>query len=475
MHSAAGPSHRRRSPGTPPMLTPSSHPLQQQQNAPYALVQCTHTNPNLHSSAGSSSSSRPGLGAGRRTSSGEVTLPEWQPDEIVKQCPLCTGAFTFWNRRHHCRTCGRVVCATCSPHRIRIPKAFVVRPPEATFSATDPTGLFGEIVHDIPRSSSWTADGSDLSRQLSSSGEEDDGMQVRVCEECLVRQNFSGGAGTLQRIVTGPPISGYSSGGTWPFGPFPFDNRTGAAGQSGRNEFGGRRRRQSAQPSRSAPHISGSAGPGRYISPHQNIYYPPSSSQHRRRYQEAPPLDPPPLFPPQQAPQQAPPRPRLAETDYCPICTRPLPPADPTTGSEEERENHVQACIRAAESGSPRRDEGGIGGEREGRRYTGGRMVVWKAAEQDTWVFDGGSGTVNGSSSAGIEGKPEEGEGEGEGEKGMGGKGREKAECVICFEEFEEGQLIARLECLCRYHKKCIREWFDVKGSGECPIHAVHE
>lgn len=66
-------------------------------------------------------------------------------------------------------------------------------------------------------------------------------------------------------------------------------------------------------------------------------------------------------------------------------------------------------------------------------------------------------------------------------------------ECVICFEEFEQGQLIARLECLCRYHKvrppppptpetptnlrvqKCIREWFDRRGNGECPVHAVHD
>jgi hypothetical protein len=37
---------------------------------------------------------------------------------------------------------------------------------------------------------------------------------------------------------------------------------------------------------------------------------------------------------------------------------------------------------------------------------------------------------------------------------------REKAECVICFEEFEEGDIIARLECLCRYHKVCIIEFF---------------
>lgn len=46
-------------------------------------------------------------------------------------------------------------------------------------------------------------------------------------------------------------------------------------------------------------------------------------------------------------------------------------------------------------------------------------MVVWRAAEKDTWVHG------------------------------------EKAECVICFEEFEEGDVIARLECLCRYHKVC--------------------
>lgn len=51
-------------------------------------------------------------------------------------------------------------------------------------------------------------------------------------------------------------------------------------------------------------------------------------------------------------------------------------------------------------------------------------MVVWRAAEKDCWV-------VNDE------------------------KKQEKAECVICFEEFEEGDVIARLECLCRYHKVC--------------------
>lgn len=131
--------------------------------------------------------------------------------------------------------------------------------------------------------------------------------------------------------------------------------------------------------------------------------------------------------------------PRLKETDYCPICTLALPPIDPVTGSEEERERHVQVCISSVEDagssgGTP--GSGGGMGEMRGRRYTGGaRMVVWRAKEKDTWV-------------AGSDGEEEEGE------KGK----REKAECVICFEEFEEGDVIARLECLCRYHKVCF--WF---------------
>lgn len=30
----------------------------------------------------------------------------------------------------------------------------------------------------------------------------------------------------------------------------------------------------------------------------------------------------------------------------------------------------------------------------------------------------------------------------------------DKGECIICFEELEKGQTIARLQCLCIYHKQ---------------------
>ena len=49
--------------------------------------------------------------------------------------------------------------------------------------------------------------------------------------------------------------------------------------------------------------------------------------------------------------------------------------------------------------------------------------------------------------------------------------GESEAECVICFEEFVVGDEMGRLECLCKFHRKCIRQWWDTKGPGECPVH----
>ncbi|XP_041868001.1 E3 ubiquitin-protein ligase ZNRF2-like [Melanotaenia boesemani] len=46
---------------------------------------------------------------------------------------------------------------------------------------------------------------------------------------------------------------------------------------------------------------------------------------------------------------------------------------------------------------------------------------------------------------------------------------RDSGECAICLEELEQGDTIARLPCLCIYHKGCIDEWFEVNRS--CPEH----
>ncbi|XP_034940006.1 uncharacterized protein Sptz [Chelonus insularis] len=61
--------------------------------------------------------------------SGELTAPikilpreDWVPDEQAKECSCCkTVIFSMFNRRHHCRRCGRVVCASCSAQKMKIP------------------------------------------------------------------------------------------------------------------------------------------------------------------------------------------------------------------------------------------------------------------------------------------------------------------------------------------------------------------
>ncbi|KAJ8333673.1 hypothetical protein SKAU_G00409920 [Synaphobranchus kaupii] len=46
---------------------------------------------------------------------------------------------------------------------------------------------------------------------------------------------------------------------------------------------------------------------------------------------------------------------------------------------------------------------------------------------------------------------------------------RDAGECVICLEDLQQGDTIARLPCLCIYHKSCIDSWFEINRS--CPEH----
>lgn len=45
----------------------------------------------------------------------------------------------------------------------------------------------------------------------------------------------------------------------------------------------------------------------------------------------------------------------------------------------------------------------------------------------------------------------------------------DSGECIICFDDMVAGEHIARLPCLCIYHKKCLDEWFSRNRC--CPAH----
>lgn len=53
--------------------------------------------------------------------SDDETAPVWVPDDNVMDCMNCHNRFTLLNRRHHCRNCGRVLCADCTKKKVIIP------------------------------------------------------------------------------------------------------------------------------------------------------------------------------------------------------------------------------------------------------------------------------------------------------------------------------------------------------------------
>eukprot|EP01079_Euglenida_sp_SAG-EU17-18_P008971 gene8971-1609_t len=54
----------------------------------------------------------------------EPEAPVWIPDHSVAECMQCETPFTFFNRKHHCRHCGSVFCAACTPRKMRIPDMY---------------------------------------------------------------------------------------------------------------------------------------------------------------------------------------------------------------------------------------------------------------------------------------------------------------------------------------------------------------
>ncbi|MCP3943259.1 MAG: hypothetical protein GY710_17475 [Desulfobacteraceae bacterium] len=43
----------------------------------------------------------------------------WQPDSSTNKCSLCSTVFSMFNRKHHCRSCGKIICDACSQSRVQ--------------------------------------------------------------------------------------------------------------------------------------------------------------------------------------------------------------------------------------------------------------------------------------------------------------------------------------------------------------------
>jgi hypothetical protein len=112
----------------------------------------------------------------------DIDMPRWQPDAEVTSCPICGTVFSFWYRKHHCRKCGRVVCASCSPHSIVIPRQFIVRPPDTPTSPPSPSPPSQTPVVDLTVDDS-TPFNSPINPALGG------GEKVRLCNPCVPDPN----------------------------------------------------------------------------------------------------------------------------------------------------------------------------------------------------------------------------------------------------------------------------------------------
>lgn len=50
-----------------------------------------------------------------------VSRDFWMPDQSCRVCYECDSQFTLFNRKHHCRLCGRIFCNKCTTNSVPAP------------------------------------------------------------------------------------------------------------------------------------------------------------------------------------------------------------------------------------------------------------------------------------------------------------------------------------------------------------------
>ncbi|KAF4337613.1 PIB1-phosphatidylinositol(3)-phosphate binding [Fusarium beomiforme] len=348
----------------------------------------------------------------RQSISSDPQRPRWQPDNEVTYCPICHTQFSFFIRKHHCRKCGRVVCNACSPHRIIIPHQYIVRQPGSDAAIhqsllVDGLGAGYFDVNDI-------------------SG----GERVRLCNPCVPDPNTAPPQSPSPQATLSPRASHQRSRSSIgdAYGTLQPSHRHGAVFAPGTS---GDPYRYLSLRTRSVTMGSASSGssPGpsyrRRSGAHQSRFerlqassQAASPSSYPERYSS--------LGESSSRQRALPPTPQIAEEDECPVCHRELP-SQSLPNAEELRQSHITNCIQTHSAYGTL--GGGEGGAPSIPRLTG--MYCYSATEKDC-IDD--------------------------------------AECTICLEEFTVGDQMARLECLCRFHKHCISSWFR-KHPGRCPVH----
>jgi len=65
----------------------------------------------------------------------------WEDDDKCHVCPACEQEFGVFRRKHHCRSCGTVVCDSCSLHREYLAKPSTFFPIDGQVDEAEPCVL----------------------------------------------------------------------------------------------------------------------------------------------------------------------------------------------------------------------------------------------------------------------------------------------------------------------------------------------
>ena len=428
-----------------------------------------------HSSIRSRCSDRSASLPSLRTRESEISLPPWQPDSDVSQCPVCHVEFSFWYRKHHCRKCGRVVCAACSPHRITIPRQYIVQPPNPYFDEEQ----------------SWLAERGDSNTQNSALG---GGEVVRVCNPC-VPDPWTPGTESSPHLR---PVDGSFQDPT----PSAYDAwrvQREQLEQSGRAQHPLPPRPRLRQPlpprppalppydqDRPLPYAMPSRNSqthGSYSFP--NLFFSNQGESRRDNRTRVTFGGPRPIddgfgdlsaFPianesepgPSLSAASSPPRSErerrvVKEEDECPVCGMEMPP------DEAIREAHIQDCISVRfASQPPHSTEAALSAARPTSLSSVEPSAVAVSSTPPSSVPTAPRPRATSYRPRGIAIYRAT-------EKDCTNEAGDAQECVICFEEFQPGDEMGRMECLCKFHRPCIRQWWDTKGQGCCPTHQLHD
>lgn len=367
--------------------------------------------------------------------------PRWQDDLEVNLCFLCGTNYNFFNRRHHCRKCGRVVCGACSDQPIKyFPRTLIVTP-SGTTQRSHPSQIYrtcDECVEEIRMIRSALFDTNlDANYNLGS------GSDLDSHDSVASAGGYRGGSGNSRSIWDDDTnsIAKYSKTRTT---TRRLDSSTNSSSSNLNSQ------QDDASDHNLCP-VCATSMLDTYIKIHKknigdisNEDFEGFKEDHikncltsydfdykHNRFNSVATSNP-----------LSHPRNKMLVYNMPPI---PKPKFETIPRNEDGAESTSYGTLKQYQSNDTIQNQqslmGAINGDNEpldlGGSFNIGSLTSNSTMQQNEKVDDA----------------------------------EDDNECVICLEELKPGDKVGRLECLCVFHYKCIKDWFNKKGYGECPVH----